>query len=120
MPFGSSHPFDDIRTELICSGVRLPTGVEPESDSSLNHACNLLSERYERQRISHTLKVYQQVFYRETDGANSRWYPLDGLRSGVIAGMERNIRADVWRKLEEQLGFRPVGKADTKHWRRGR
>lgn len=108
------------RTELVCSGVRLPTGAEPESASSLNHACTLLSERYEKHRISHTLNVYQHVFYRETDGANSRWYPLDGLRSGVIAGMERSIRADAWRTLEEQLGFRPVGNVDTKQRRRGR
>lgn len=108
------------RTELVCSGVWLPEGFEPDVANSLNHACTLLSERYERHRISHTVNVYKHVFYREPDGADSRWYPLDVLRNSVIAGMEHSIHADAWGKLEEQLGFRPVGKADAKQRRRDR
>ena len=108
------------RTDLLCSGIRMPEGFDPVEAHSLNHACTLLSERYEKHRISHTVSVYKHVFYREPDGARSRWHPLDDLRNGVIAGMERSIRADAWRRLEEQLGFRPVGKAGAEQRRRHR
>ena len=107
------------RTDLLCSGIRMPKGFDPATANSLNHACTLLSEKYETHRISHTLNVYQHVFYREA-GEKERWRPLEVLRNGNIADVERSIMADAWRKLEEQLGFRPVGKVDTKKQRRGR
>jgi hypothetical protein len=110
------------RTELVCSSVLLPAGFDPPTASSLNHACTLLSEHHETHRISHTLNVYQHVFYQEpaTNNTKPRWYPIDALRNGVIADMERSIVVDAWRKLEEQLGFRPVGKADPKAPKRKR
>lgn len=107
------------RTDLLCSGVRMPNGFEPAMANSLNHACTLLSERYETHRISHTLNVYQHVFYRES-GERERWRPLEVLRNGNIADMERSIMADAWRRLEEQLGFRPIGKVDRRQRRQGR
>lgn len=108
------------RTELACSSVRMPEGFDPEVASSLNHACTLLSEKYEKHRISHTLNVYQHVFYLESGNPQPRWHPLEDLRNGIIAGMERSILADAWHKLETQLGFRPIGKADAKQRRRER
>ena len=42
------------------------------------------------------------------------------LRNDVIAEMERSIRAEAWKKLEEHLGLRPVGKAEGKQRRRDR
>lgn len=108
------------RTELVCSGIWMPEEFDPEVASSLNHACTLLSERYEKHRISHTLNVYQHVFYLESGDPQPRWHPLDALRNGVIASMERSIRAEAWNKLEEQLGFRPVGKAGVEQRRRDR
>ena len=108
------------RTELVCSGVWLPEDFGVEVANSLNHACTLLSERYEKHRISHTLNVYKHVFYREEGDPNSRWHPLEDLRSGVIAGVERGILKEAWRKLEEQLGFRPIALVDAKQRRRGR
>ena len=108
------------RTDLLCSGIRMPEDFDPVEANSLNHACTLLSERYEKHRISHTINVYKHVFYREPDAADSRWHPLDALRNGVIAGMERSIQADAWHKLETQLGFRPTGKTDAKQRRRDR
>lgn len=107
------------RTDLLCSGIRMPNGFDQAMANSLNHACTLLSEEYETHRISHTLNVYQHVFYRES-GETERWRPLEVLRNGNIADMERSIMVDAWRKLEEKLGFRPVGKVDTKQRRRGR
>ena len=100
----------------------LPEGFDPKTATSLNHACTLLSERYETHRMSHTLNVYQHVFYQEHEATNDKphWRPLDALRNGVIADMERSILSDAWRKLEEQLGFRPIGTAAAKPHRRKR
>lgn len=98
------------RTDLICSGIRMPEGFEPVEANSLNHACTLLSERYEQHRISHTVNVYKHVFYCEPNAPDSRWHPLDNLRNGVIADVEESVRADAWARLEAQLGFRPAGK----------
>ncbi len=108
------------RTDLVCSSVLLPSSCESEVASSLNHACTRLSESYEKHRISHTLNVHQHVFYKEAEGSNARfhWRPLNVLRNGVIAGMERSILTDAWRKLEEQLGFRPIAMAKAKPHRR--
>lgn len=78
--------------------------------NSLNHACTLLSERYEGHRISHTVNVYKHVFYQEAGSEGGRWYPLDQLRNGVVAGVEESIRADAWARLEERLGSRLSGK----------
>ncbi len=108
------------RTELVCSGVVMPQGFARKEASSLNHACTLLSERHEVHRISHTLNVYQHVFYLEGAGQRPRWRPLNALRSGVIADMERSILADAWRELEEKLGFRPFRSAEANPRRRKR
>lgn len=108
------------RTDLLCSGIQMPEGFDPIVANSLNHACTLLSERYEGHRISHTVNVYKHVFYREPDAQDSRWHPLDDLRNGIIADMERSIRADAWHRLEEQLGFRPVGRSNLKKRQRER
>lgn len=108
------------RTDLLCSGIQMPEDFNSVQANSLNHACTLLSERYEGHRISHTLNVCKHVFYREPDAKDSQWHPLDNLRNGVIAGMEPSIRADAWGKLEAQLGFRPVGKVGAKKRRRDR
>lgn len=102
------------RTDLVCSGIRMPEGFDPARANSLNHACTLLSERYEGHRISHTVNVYKHVFYQEAGSQGGRWYPLDQLRNGVVAGVEESIRADAWARLEAQLGFRPPGKQDAK------
>ena len=77
------------RTDLVCSGVWMPEGFGSDAANSLNHACTLLSERYEKHRISHTLNVYKHVFYLEQVDQQSRWHPLEALRKGVIADMER-------------------------------
>lgn len=45
---------------------------------SLNHACTLLSQAYEKKRISHTYNVFTNVFYH--DEAQGRLFPLDRLR----------------------------------------
>ena len=108
------------RTDLISSGIRMPQVFGAVEANSLNHACTLLSELYEKHRISHTVNVYKHVFYCEPGAPESSWHPLDNLRNGVIAGVERSIVGDVWANLEKQLGFRPVGKADAKQRRRNR
>ena len=105
------------RTELVCSGVVMPPEFDPKEARSLNHTCTLLSETYETHRISHTLNVYPHVFYFEPNAKPPRWRPLDVLRNGVVADMERSIVANAWCQLEEQLGFRPIPK-DTLSKRR--
>jgi hypothetical protein len=102
------------KTELVCSCVVMPSGFDPAEASSLNHACTLLSEKYETHRISHTKNVYQYVFYldevrmRRADGATVQWQPLENLRRGVIGDVESDIVSKAWQQLERELGFRPI------------
>lgn len=95
------------KTELVSSTVMMPAGFDEPTGISLNHALTMLSERYEKHRISHTGNVYTRVFYLDTD---ERWYPLADLREGVLASAERQLIADAWQSLEQQLGWRPVVK----------
>lgn len=93
------------RCELQTSAVRLPNGCSVPTAISLNHAFTVLSERYERHRISHTGNVYARIFYKER---NDRWYPLDDLRRGVQAEAEQELLASTWQEVEQLLGWRPV------------
>ena len=92
------------RCELVSGTVLMPDGFEPPTASSLNHALTLLSERYERHRISHTGNVYTRVFYQES---TLEWLPLDVLRSGVLGCAERKLLHSAWKEVEEKLGWRP-------------
>lgn len=92
----------------------MPDGFDPKEATSLNHACTLLSEKYETHRISHTKNVYQYVFYLDelrywrADGMRMQWRPLERLRGGVIADVESSIVTAAWQQLEKALGFRPI------------
>jgi hypothetical protein len=99
------------KTELVSSTVMMPAGFDEPTAISLNHALTMLSERYEKHRISHTGNVYTRVFYLDND---ERWYPLADLREGVLASAERQLIADAWQALELQLGWRPVIKPSKK------
>lgn len=102
------------KTELICSRVNMPDGFDPAEATSLNHACTLLSEKFETHRISHTKNVYQYVFFlgearrSPVGGPRVAWQPLEYLRAGVIADVENAIVARAWQQLEKELGFRPI------------
>lgn len=98
------------KTELVCSSIMLPDGLEAESARSLNHACTLLSEHYETHRISHTMNVYQRVFYSEPGNSPFKWFPLGDLRDGVIQQAEQTLVRKAWSELEQQLGFRPISR----------
>ena len=91
------------RCELKASTVLMPEGFE-EPAVSLNHAFTLLSERYEKHRLSHTGNVYSRVFYCE---GNGHWFPLDDLRRGVLVTAERNLLKSAWDEVEQALGWRP-------------
>lgn len=93
------------RCELQGSTVQMPSGFEPPVATSLNHAFTMLSQTYERHRISNTGNVYSRVFYQEYD---NRWYPLDDLRTGVQAAAERKLLRDLWAQIEQSLGWRPA------------
>lgn len=92
------------RCELQASTVLMPEGFE-EPAVSLNHAFTLLSERYEKHRLSHTGNVYSRVFYCEGHG---HWFPLDDLRQGVLVTAERNLLKSAWDEVERALGWRPI------------
>lgn len=102
------------KTELVCSRVTMPDGFDPAEATSLNHACTLLSEKFETHRISHTKNVYQYVFYLDKARGWHRgdqpleWQPLEYLRGGVIADVEDAIVTNAWQQLEKELGFRPI------------
>jgi len=96
------------RCELSSSTILLPDGIpmpEGRSIKSLNHAFTVLSQTYEKHRISNTGNVYTRIFYQDKD---ERWYPLDDLRCGVQAKMERQLLFDTWAQIEKLFGWRPV------------
>ncbi len=93
------------RCELQTGTVTMPADFEARSAISLNHAFTMLSERYETHRLSHTGNVYDRFFYQE---ANGKGYPLDDLRAGVLASVERTLLQTTWAEIEKQLGWRPV------------
>lgn len=99
------------RCELHGSTVLLPSDFGEQTAVSLNHAFTLLSERYEKHRLSHTGNVYERFFYEESD---KRWYPLDDLRKGVLVGAERKLLSDAWAEVERLLGWRPLPPSPTK------
>ena len=92
-------------TILLPNGVEMPEGFADRHVKSLNHALTLLSQTYEKHRISNTGNVYTRVFYKDKDGY---WYPLDDLRCGVQAKRERELLSDTWAQVEKMLGWRPV------------
>lgn len=93
------------RTELLGSTVLMPKDFHVAEARSLNHALTLLSQAYEKHRISNTGNVYTRMFYEE---APERWYPLNDLRQGVQAMEERRLLAETWRQVEVKLGWRPL------------
>lgn len=95
-------------TILMPSDVQMPDGFPDRSVNSLNHAFTLLSQNYEKHRISNTGNVYTRIFYRDKDEC---WYPLDDLRSGVQATRERQLLHETWAQIEMSLGWRPISMA---------
>ena len=93
------------KSELISSSIVLPEGLQDDNAISLNHAFTILSKKYEIHRLSNTGNVYTHVFYQEKNG---HWYPLSDLRSGVLGDVERSLIREVWREVEQKLGWRPV------------
>lgn len=93
------------RCELQGSTVQMPAGFQCPVAISLNHAFTMLSQAYEKHRISNTGNVYSRVFYQDRD---KLWYPLDDLRTGVQAVGERQLLNDLWAQVEQTLGWRPA------------
>lgn len=93
------------RCELQGGTVQMPASFQPPVAISLNHAFTLLSQAYEKHRISNTGNVYSRVFYQDRD---KRWYPLDDLRTGVQAEGERKLLNELWAQVEQTLGWRPA------------
>ncbi len=92
-------------TILLPDGFKMPEGFADRTVKSLNHALTLLSQAYEKHRISNTGNVYSRVFYQDKDGG---WYPLDDLRCGVQVKRERQLLYETWAQVEMMLGWRPV------------
>ncbi|MEO5812733.1 MAG: hypothetical protein ABIU96_10385 [Rhodanobacter sp.] len=86
---------------LEASMIQLPNVAGLERAESLNHAFTLLSEQFETWRQAHTGSIYERVFYQE----GQCWYPLDDLRNRAIVSAERTLIADLWRRIEEELGL---------------
>lgn len=103
------------RCELHGSTVQMPKGFLPAVAISLNHAFTMLSQAYEKHRISNTGNVYSRVFYQDRD---KRWYPLDDLRTGVQAEGERNLLNELWAQVEQTLGWRPAPPAPNRKRKR--
>jgi hypothetical protein len=93
------------KCELVSSTVLMPDGFPEPTATSLNHAFTMLSREYEKHRISNTGNVYTRVFYQDRDDC---WYPLDDLRRGVQAKVERTLLNELWAEVEKVLGWRPL------------
>jgi hypothetical protein len=77
------------RTDAIrANPIILPFDVPGGSAHSLNHALTILSEVYEKWRISHTGNIYERVFYPTDDGS---WFPLGVLREAARGEHEELI-----------------------------
>ena len=83
----------------------MPEGFHEKTAISLNHAFTMLSQKFESHRISNTGNVYDRFFYKESNG---HWFPLDDLRRGAQSQTERALISDLWRQVEEELGWRPL------------
>jgi hypothetical protein len=103
------------RCELLGSTVQMPSSFQPAVGISLNHAFTMLSQAYEKHRISNTGNVYSRVFYQDRD---KRWYPLDDLRAGLRVTVERQLLHDLWAEVEQILGWRPTPVADRSRRRK--
>lgn len=99
------------KCELVSSSILMPDGFNEPTAISLNHAFTLLSREYEKHRISNTGNVYTRVFYQDRDEC---WYPLDDLRRGVQAEVERTLLNGLWAEVEQVLGWRPLAPANNK------
>lgn len=87
-------------TAIESSRVNLPLPVSKKPATSLNHALTILSETYERWRISHTGNVYTRVLYQARDG---RWYPLDVLRTLTLENQEQAIAGHLWEEFMKKM-----------------
>ena len=100
------------RTEAIRSNaIILPSDIADKPAQSLNHALTILSEVYERWRISHTGNIYERVFYRTTD---DRWFPLGVLREAARGEHEELIAGRLWESFLERMRARHGGKRRRK------
>lgn len=90
------------------STIDLPDipGLKENRATSLNHACTMLSEVIETERLAHTASVYLSVFYLEEDGC---WYPLDDLRNKALATAERQVIKRLWDEALRLMGSNPFG-----------
>ena len=88
------------------STIELPAipGLKDKPAISLNHACTLLSEVIETDRLAHTASVYQCVFYLESNGW---WYPLDDLRNQALASEERGVIKLLWGRVLDEMQSNP-------------
>lgn len=88
------------------STIELPDipGLKDVPVISLNHACTLLSEVIETDRLAHTASVYQSVFYLESNGT---WYPLADLRNQALAIGEREVIKQLWSRVLEEMQSNP-------------
>ena len=88
------------------SSIRLPDipGLRTRSAHSLNHACTLLSEVIETQRMAHTTNVYKTVLYGEPNGW---WHPLDDLRNQALASEERLVIKRLWDRVLAEMKSNP-------------
>jgi hypothetical protein len=64
--------------------------LENREAKSLNHAYGLISEKFERERLSHTGNVFEQAFVEGERG----WLELDLLRSAAEARYEHLLTRD--------------------------
>lgn len=93
---------EGMEPRAIESGmVTLPAAPALESVDSLNYAFTRLSEVFEPWRKAHTGSIYERVFYLEPNGY---WYPLKDLRDRALATAERQLIAELWANVTEQLG----------------
>jgi hypothetical protein len=100
------------RTEAIrANPIILPFDVPGGSAHSLNHALTILSEVFEKWRISHTGNIYERVFYATGDGS---WFPLGVLREAARGEHEDLIAGRLWDSFLDRMRERHTRKRRKK------
>lgn len=73
------------KAQLLDCPVHIP--ALSKTAKSLNHACTLVSEKFELWRRAHTANVFQKVFYLNED--TGLWRVLDERRNQVESGNKK-------------------------------
>lgn len=88
----SKHPRLDV--------VKCTIPILPAEATSLNHAYTLLSQRFEKDRISHVSNVFNTVYFQHP--YNDGYQPLDDIRNDRRLLYDRTLKKYAFKNKEDR------------------